>query len=444
VAFRHEWTCGESFGFIRRSTFINLGGSPVSVDLLDGVRNLLPYGLHRRFQLEFSTLADGYKKNELLPDTGIGLFTLSSIPIDKAEPSESLKSTVVWSCGLKTAVRLVSQRQVDRFRRGLPVKQETDARAARGAYLLNGKFKLTGKSEKEWFLAADVNRDASDVAELARMIRSKADLKGLLVEDSRKCSANLVRIVAGADGLQATRDSMSSSRHFSNTLFNVMRGGIFDDGYAFDREDFRSFLEKADRPLAEKYRNFCDALPERIYRHALLAKTAACEDPDFEKLAFEYLPITFSRRHGDPSRPWNLFSIDIKDAAGGKVLNYQGNWRDIFQNWEALGLSYPDFIESMICKFVNASTADGHNPYRVIRDGFDWEKLDPHDPWSYIGYWGDHQIIYLLKLLELSRRFHPDGLRELLTRDIFAYSNVPYRISLMISADPQHDRFRLI
>ena len=46
------------------------------------------------------------------------------------------------------------------------------------------------------------------------------------------------------------------------------------------------------------------------------------------------------------------------------------------------------------------------------RDGIDWEVEDPDDPWSYIGYWGDHQIIYLLKLLELSQRFHPRAPRR--------------------------------
>jgi hypothetical protein len=145
-------------------------------------------------------------------------------------------------------------------------------------------------------------------------------------------------------------------------------------------------------------------------------------------LCYEYLPLTFSRRHGDPSRPWNQFSIDIKDEQGNKKLNYQGNWRDIFQNWEALALSFPEYINNMITKFVNASTADGYNPYRVTRDGFDWEVLDPSDAWSYIGYWGDHQIIYLLKLLELSNKYHPGNLQSLLTKRIFAYANVPYKI----------------
>ena len=45
-----------------------------------------------------------------------------------------------------------------------------------------------------------------------------------------------------------------------------------------------------------------------------------------------------------PSRPWNRFSIDIKDSENEKLLSYQGNWRDLFQNWEALALSYPEYI----------------------------------------------------------------------------------------------------
>jgi hypothetical protein len=71
---------------------------------------------------------------------------------------------------------------------------------------------------------------------------------------------------------------------------------------------------------------------------------------------------------------------------------------------------------------------DGYNPYRITKEGIDWEVEEPDDPWSYIGYWGDHQIIYLQKLLELSRSFRPDRLRNLLHQPIFSYANVPYRI----------------
>ena len=81
-----------------------------------------------------------------------------------------------------------------------------------------------------------------------------------------------------------------------------------------------------------------------------------------------------------------------------------------------------------MCIRDSASTADGYNPSRVVRDGFDWDTLDPDDAWTYIGYWGDHQIIYLLKLLEASHKHHPGKLFSLLNKEIYTYANVPYKI----------------
>jgi len=63
-----------------------------------------------------------------------------------------------------------------------------------------------------------------------------------------------------------------------------------------------------------------------------------------------------------------------------------------------------------------------------VRDGFDWDTINPDDTWTYIGYWGDHQIIYLLKLLELSHKYHPGKLLSLLSKEIYTYANVPYKI----------------
>jgi hypothetical protein len=218
------------------------------------------------------------------------------------------------------------------------------------------------------------------------------------------------------------------ARHFSNVLFNVMRGGIFPDGYQIDPADLLAFVRQANSVVAARQTRFFRRLGKSPARDRVLALARATADPDLERLCQEYLPLTFSRRHGDPSRPWNRFSVATRGADGRPSLNYEGNWRDIFQNWEALAVSFPGFVSGMVCKFVNASTADGYNPYRIMRDGLDWEVHDPQDPWSHIGYWGDHQIIYLLKLLEILERHEPAVLRDFLTREIFSFANVPYRI----------------
>jgi hypothetical protein len=234
--------------------------------------------------------------------------------------------------------------------------------------------------------------------------------------------------MAGADAFQTTAEENVSVHHYANVLFNVLRGGTFDDQYQVSSRDVRRTIKMFNRDVFARHEAALSALPNALHYSDLLSTIEQLGDRQLERLCREYLPITFGRRHGDPSRPWNEFAIKLKDDRGDKLLFYQGNWRDIFQNWEALTFSFPEFVENVIAKFLNATTADGYNPYRISKEGIDWEVEDPDDPWSHIGYWGDHQIIYLLKLLELSNRFHPQRLLGLLRQPIFSYANVPYRI----------------
>ncbi len=431
LTFRYGWSNSERFGFVRKASLANDARSAVKVSLLDGLQNLLPTGVGSQFQLEKSTLIDAYKKNELLPATGLGLFTLSSIPIDRPEPAEVLRATTVWSLGLQRNATLLCARQLDRFRDGQPLQTETDIRAERGAYFIQSELTLRAGQSIEWRIVADVNRGPSDVAELSHLLRAPARLTKLILQDVARGTRELRRIIASADGLQKSSTPISDARHAANVLFNVMRGGIFADGYSVDPSDLRQFITHANKTVAARhaavFRRLCRGACGVPYSH-IIALAAATGDPQLERLCREYLPLTFSRRHGDPSRPWNRFSIRSRRPDGRRAIWYEGNWRDIFQNWEALAVSFPGFLPGMICRFVNASTADGYNPYRITRDGIDWEVAEPHDPWSFIGYWGDHQIVYLLKLLEQLERHEPDTLRALLGRRIFCYANVPYRI----------------
>jgi hypothetical protein len=428
LTFSYGWMTSERFGFVRRAQLVNHSADAVTVELLDGIQNVLPCGVTRRFQLEYSTLVDGYKRTELERTTGLGLFRLSSIPVDRPEPSESLRVNLAWSVGLDAEARLLSSVQLDAFRRGSAVTQETDIRGRRGAYFLKASLTLPAQGEKEWKIVSEVNQDAAGVRSIIHHLHSLETMASEIDEDVARGTQNLVRIVAGADGLQLTQDEPAIWHHFSSTLFNVMRGGIPNDNYWISRADLKLFISKANQQVAQKHKAFLEELPESLLHRVLLEQVREQQDPDLERLANEYLPLTFSRRHGDPSRPWNIFEIKVKDDHGRKILSYQGNWRDIFQNWEALSVSFPGFAESMIYKFLDSSTADGYNPYRISSNGYEWEIIDPHDPWSYIGYWGDHQVIYLLKLLEQAKRHYPDSLRKLLSRAVFAYANVPYRI----------------
>jgi hypothetical protein len=429
VGFQYGWYNTEKFGFVKKSEAVNLNQEPVSIEILDGITNILPNGIDFDFQNFYSNLSDAYKKNELIRETKLGLYMLSSIPVDRAEPSESLKATTVWLCGLNSEAKiLLSNSQVENFKKGEPVEEETDIRARRGAYFVNTSFELTKSAKKNWMIVAEINRDSVDVANLNQFIKNNLNPEKEVDADIELGTLNLKKIVAKADGLQISKDELSSARHFSNTLFNLMRGGYFTNNYQVDTADFKLFVRQINRNISTKFQGWLNELPAEINYPDLTDLAEKTADRDLIRICYEYLPLTFSRRHGDPSRPWNQFSIETKNEDGSPKLNYQGNWRDIFQNWEALGFSYPEYLKGMMSRFLNATTADGYNPYRITRDGIDWESPDPHDPWAYIGYWGDHQIIYLQKFLELSREFHPGELESLLAKEIFAYANVPYRI----------------
>ena len=80
----------------------------IKVTLLDGLRNLLPFGVTRSLQTEMSTLVDAYKQAESFQGYTAAVYTMSSILTDRAEPSEALKATVVWSTGLANPKLLLS------------------------------------------------------------------------------------------------------------------------------------------------------------------------------------------------------------------------------------------------------------------------------------------------------------------------------------------------
>lgn len=429
LTFRYQWSSSNLFGFVKTSELINHSGMEISVELIDGLQNILPAAVGSDLQRASSNLVDAYKRSELHASTGLGIFALSAIIVDKAEPSEALKANITWSMGLNNPSYLVSSLQLDQFRKGNDIHQETDVKGEKGAYFVHTTVSLANNETKSWQLISNVNLNQNQVIEVIDAIESNQQLKARVQEDIEVGTQNLIRLNATADGLQFSNDHLKDTRHFSNTLFNIMRGGIFDFNYQIEKTDFVNYIKKANANVYKAEVAFFNQLPKAFDFSFLKNQLQSVSDANLQRLASEYLPLKFSRRHGDPSRPWNKFSINTRNETdGSKILDYEGNWRDIFQNWEALAHSFPLFLEGMLFKFLNATTFDGYNPYRITKGGFDWETIEPDDPWSYIGYWGDHQIIYLLKFLEFTEHYFPGKIQQLLDSEVFVYAAVPYRI----------------
>ncbi|KHT50547.1 hypothetical protein [Vibrio sinaloensis] len=428
LKFSYRWSSSEHFGFVRQCEFTNLSDQTRDMDVLDGVQNLLPSGAPLQALQTRSALVDAYKWNEQVEASSLALYTMYAKLSDRAEPAESLLATTVFALDQGDHQLLLSSEQVNAFRQGQSINSEPLTKGVRGSYLIHKTLSLAPSEKQGWLIVADIDKNHQAVSELISLLDKPADLR-LNVEQSIADNQNdLVKLMSGADAWQLTNEENTSVHHYANVLFNNMRGGVIENNYDLDKQDVLKTLRNANQKVVAKHSAFFADLPDSFTHAELISAAKNSQDPQLIRLSYEYLPLTFGRRHGDPSRPWNHYEIKLKDENGERLLSYQGNWRDIFQNWEAIALSYPGFIQSFIAKFVNASTIDGYNPYRISKDGIDWELLEPDDPWSNIGYWGDHQIIYLLKFLELAKKYQGAQLTEQLSNDIYSYANVPYKL----------------
>ena len=426
LTFMYQWAAADRYGWVRRAMLINDTDQAAEVELIDGLQNVMPSGVEQKTQNVFSTLVDAYKKTELVEGSDMVLFRMEAILVDRAEPSESLRCNTVYTLGMHDVEYLTSSRQIDAFRRGRTIVAEPESKGVRGAILAHTRMTLAGGESQAWYNVCDVMQDAAQVRESLHFAKREDAIEQ--VEKAIAIATETLRAIVGQnDGIQQTADEAGMARHFANTLFNTMRGGFYCDNYMIEGQAFAKHIGVFNHALAEQYKGFLTSLPEKVSYSRLEEMILAQQDHQLHRLFMEYLPITFSRRHGDPSRPWNMFDIRVNDKDGKRLISYQGNWRDIFQNWEALSLSYPDYVNGIIAKFLNATTADGYNPYKVTSEGIDWEVIEPENPWSNIGYWGDHQIIYLCRLFELSFAHNPLALRDMLGNREFAFANVPYR-----------------
>lgn len=433
LSFRYGWTSSAKFGLVKLCRIENLTDKKLTLKILDGCRNIMPSSCTASLQNEKSVLLDAYKKAEVEPVSNTALFTLSSIVTDKAEPSESLKTNVSWFTTKDPLI--LSENAIDLFlsaKTDLLLAQKKELNGKRGQCFIVHESELLGKSAECWEQVFDTDYDAAKFAWLGAQIEDRENAWKVLAEDIKKTDEALTSKIAEADGIESSGNKIADLHHRTNVMFNIMRGGIFADDGKIRLNDFVDFTKIRNKKAGAEIESLVKGAKleskAKISRSQLQELIFKSENPEFKRLFLEYLPITFSRRHGDPSRPWNRFNIDLVTKDGSDKINYEGNWRDIFQNWEALLWSYPEYAANICSVFVNTMTVEGYNPYRITRQGLDWEVPEEGNPWAQFGYWLDHQVIYLQKILEFLWKFDKKQLLSLLNEKIFSTANIPYRI----------------
>ena len=390
------WRHSPRFGLVRTTTLTSQRSTPVELQVVDGLLNVLPPGATARVQRELSVLLDAYKISELDESTGLAWTRLNSGLTDLAEPVESLLATTMWShhpAGARLSLRPEPEHEAVTLTRGV-----------RANLVLRHRTVLEPGQCLQWHVVIDTDRDAGQVADLRLALQRRDLVFDDLLTDLDAARTTLTGLVDACDGRQFTADRAADAHHAASVLFNVMRGGGPTERPTVTSTQLREYLERRHRGITARCEAQLAGLPDNPTAGEIREIASRATDPDLRRLLSEHLPLTFSRRHGDPTRPWNHFDIRLTDDRGRPISRFEGNWRDIFQNWEALGYSFPELLDPMIQVFLNAMTVDGYNPYRISTDGVDWEVPEPDDPWSNIGYWGDHQVVYLHHLIEARRR----------------------------------------
>ena len=126
-----------------------------------------------------------------------------------------------------------------------------------------------------------------------------------------------------------------SAKVFQNSYDEKLKNLLGIDNDKLNELTYFNIQKYMNKHFYSKKEAILNGLPDLFTLEFILDLAEKDEDKNFKRLCFEYLPLKFSRRHGDPSRPWNKFSINTRsEVDGSKILDYEGNWRDIFQNWE--------------------------------------------------------------------------------------------------------------
>ena len=111
------------------------------------------------------------------------------------------------------------------------------------------------------------------IASLRHLLSSEKNIEELLQKDVAECTNELAAIIASADGLQLTEDKMTIYRHMSNVLFNVMRGGIFENGYLISKNDLLQYISGANKLVYARNRSVLGSIKENLTIQQLIKES---------------------------------------------------------------------------------------------------------------------------------------------------------------------------
>ena len=271
----------------------------------------MPSGVPATVEQSLSNLVDAYKRSEFGRWDTAAIYTVEAMISDRSEPAESLGATTIWSYGTAGFDVHLDERVVRAMLTGQAWPTTDLLTGRRGAYLLQGQLTVPAMGAVAWSLVADTALDHAEVRSRAELANNP-EAQSIVERDVTAGADQLERLLADADGFQNTGEPLADAHHLSNVLLNSMRGGVFLNGHLIPMDGFADHIRRWNHGVYDRHVESVSTLGPLTTLNQLLAIADATADPDLIRLVLEYLPLAFSRRHGDPSRPWNQFSITSK------------------------------------------------------------------------------------------------------------------------------------
>jgi hypothetical protein len=404
----------------------NLGQS-AACEVLDGLLNLMPPGIGVTHASTMSSLADAYKWNEAAAAAARDVHAVRP-HLGPRRTQGILRGPGGLARRAATRPRAPCCRRIrwSAFCRGEARIAEPLTRGRRGAFLV--QFDAGGRGPR---MASGGGRALSRRCR-PELVQS-LEAGGARRRRSPALAANTAgvdELLARADGSSTSGDPMAAAHHRANVLFNIMRGGVFVDGTPCSTAttcwpSSRSATTPRARCWPPRWTGAGPLEPRALAATLPVPPPApAGRAPGAGVPAADLQPPP---RRPEPARGTGSRSGCATNRAGASSTTRATGATSSRTGRRCCPASRPTRLDDR--GLPGRDDADGYNPYRIGRDGIDWEVVEPDNPWSHIGYWGDHQVVYLLRCWRPTQAHASPALLDglLWDRALFSFADVPYR-----------------
>ena len=145
-------------------------------------------------------LLDAYKKTDVDPKTNLGIFSVSSIVSDRAEPSEGLYANISW---FSTDDKVYTDPNTPVYfkkRQELPFIEVLKGK--RPSFFIQKNFALASEQAESWYQVFDTHLDASDIALVLEEIKERTELRKKLSKNIEEGIEKMRHYINLADGFQ--------------------------------------------------------------------------------------------------------------------------------------------------------------------------------------------------------------------------------------------------